>query len=634
MPNKSQADWDNIPKTNARNQGPISAQLAEASARIDALSLCANESADRFIRLNLFQYYVLENTWYLLIEELIGFPPTEFLAKLQTGGLIALIRQAQELSNAIINDQEWPTNVFSYYCKLCNSSLEDIRVVLQVLRYPKRFCPLGADALDQQAIDGFLMRNNRARQLDRRGIPHWLEKSLREIILSILGTNDRRISNRYDPDMRLPGGTTAEGSKTLVEKAKDIQWDYPLFFYPYNSALKNYNNSSDYCLIRAVPKTYKGPRIIAEENTIRQTQMSLYEDDMRYAIDHAKSTMGTAGRVLLRDQQRNRELARIASVDGSLATADATAASDSVTAAFVRSIFPPTYVRDWDALRSTYFEYIDSKGVPHRKTLYLYATMGSRLTFPIESLAFWAIACEAVYQSSLFLGINPDYSQISDYGDDVIIPSYAYETFRDFAEMCGFIINDEKSYWTGHYRESCGEEYLDGYNLSSKYFPRKPLQANAIGVQRLVELQHKLYSHRKVKAFLDSVVLALYPKMTYSPVGSSYDDLWSEFEPPLTRDMGRYSISNGKAKRIGDSGYEYEIHTTLTTKYGDNLPPIHERHFDDTYDLANRIAYLDFLAHGPRYDDPFLESLGISSKPVSLDAYLFEGTSILKNKKY
>lgn len=78
----------------------------------------------------------------------------------------------------------------------------------------------------------------------------------------------------------------------------------------------------------------------------------------------------------LNDQTRNQELARIGSIDGSLATLDLSSASDSVSDRLVWTLLPPKLYSYLDMIRSHYT--LLDNGSLHRWNLF--STMGNGFT--------------------------------------------------------------------------------------------------------------------------------------------------------------------------------------------------------------------------------------------------------------
>ena len=167
----------------------------------------------------------------------------------------------------------------------------------------------------------------------------------------------------------------------------------------------------------------------------------------------------------LNSQTRNQELARVGSKTQHLATIDFSSASDTISEATVWNLLPNKWFRILDIFRS-------KLGQLHGAPTFVYnkfSSMGNGFTFELESLIFFAIAtscCEA-------LGI--DHSEVSVFGDDVIIPVVAVELFTVICSTYGFSINTQKSFSTGYFRESCGEHYYNGIDCKP-YFLKEEVK--------------------------------------------------------------------------------------------------------------------------------------------------------------
>lgn len=159
----------------------------------------------------------------------------------------------------------------------------------------------------------------------------------------------------------------------------------------------------------------------------------------------------------LNDQSVNRRLAREGSITGKLATVDLSAASDSITCKLVQLLLPT----DWyDALSSVRSEFGRIDGDDHRWELF--STMGNGFTFELESLIFYALVLATKYH----FGIK---GTVSIYGDDIICPVETVEPLISVFSFCGFVVNSEKSFFTGDYRESCGGHYVRGIDVTPIY---------------------------------------------------------------------------------------------------------------------------------------------------------------------
>jgi len=160
----------------------------------------------------------------------------------------------------------------------------------------------------------------------------------------------------------------------------------------------------------------------------------------------------------LNDQSRNAELARSASISGDLATLDLTNASDLNATELCRYLLPPDWFHAMDICRTHRILYKDKVVELQR-----FSSMGNGFTFELESLIFWALSlCATRYEADYRLKTK---DIVSVYGDDIIVPVYAYERTVQVLRVCGFIPNTRKSFNTGPFRESCGSDWWNGRNV-------------------------------------------------------------------------------------------------------------------------------------------------------------------------
>lgn len=164
----------------------------------------------------------------------------------------------------------------------------------------------------------------------------------------------------------------------------------------------------------------------------------------------------------LNDQSRNQQLARIGSIDNSLATLDLSSASDSVASGVVEWLLPDMWFVLLNALRSK-TTLIDG----HEHVNEMFSSMGNGFTFELESLLFLSIS-QAVRHFGKHSGV------ISIYGDDIICPSSMALDLSWVLSVFGFSVNLEKSYIDGSFRESCGGHYHNGLDVTPFYI-RSPI---------------------------------------------------------------------------------------------------------------------------------------------------------------
>jgi len=229
----------------------------------------------------------------------------------------------------------------------------------------------------------------------------------------------------------------------------------------------------------AVPKTLKTPRIIAEEPTAMQyMQQALSQQLVNRLEDLSESRMvrnspvNEAEKLLdlgkyfigFVHQEPNRFLAREGSLHGYLATLDLSEASDRVLNQHVRLLFS-RFPRLNEAIQATRSLKADVRGhgvIPLTK----FASMGSALCFPVEAMVFTAIIFAAIsYERRVPLTrgfLLRLRGQVRVYGDDIIVPVDCVPRVIQFLEAFGLVVNKDKSFWNGKFRESCGGDYYDG----------------------------------------------------------------------------------------------------------------------------------------------------------------------------
>ncbi|DAD50442.1 RNA-directed RNA polymerase [ssRNA phage Gerhypos.2_7] len=244
----------------------------------------------------------------------------------------------------------------------------------------------------------------------------------------------------------------------------------------------------------SVPKTLKTPRIIAIEPTCMQyTQQALMEAFVE-ALEGCDILKGAIG---FTDQVPNQELARLGSLDQSLATIDLSEASDRVSNLLVLRMLKnfPHLSGAVQSCRSVRAD-VPGYGV---QLLSKFASMGSALCFPIEAMVFLTVIC-CGYEQELNRPLTKSslsefLAKVRVYGDDIIVPVKYVRSVVDSLSLYGFKVNAKKSFWTGRFRESCGKDYYGGSDVSVTYVRRNiPLQPSDVsGMISTYSLRNQLY---------------------------------------------------------------------------------------------------------------------------------------------
>lgn len=271
----------------------------------------------------------------------------------------------------------------------------------------------------------------------------------------------------------------------------------------------------------SVPKTQKTPRIIAMEPTCMQYMQQALKDGITEAVDANDIASTLIGWM---SQTPNRVLARRGSLSGDFATLDLSEASDRVSYQHVRLLLRnhPHLLEGVDACRS---RKADVPGMTKSIRLSKFASMGSALTFPLESMVFMTIVFVGI---SLALNrplskalINEHLGRVRVYGDDIIIPVEYVQSVTQLLETFGLKVNYGKSFWTGKFRESCGGDYYAGEDVSivrlRSLFPSSRQDVSEL--VSLVSLRNQCYFAGlwKTAGWLDGVIGKLIPFPTTGP---------------------------------------------------------------------------------------------------------------------
>lgn len=240
----------------------------------------------------------------------------------------------------------------------------------------------------------------------------------------------------------------------LVRKLRSIS--------PYFVRFDSGHESGGVSLVRGsklatVPKNEDTMRTIAIEPS---GNMALQLAAGRYL----EGTLRYIGLDIRTQQPKNKAAALRGSVDGSLATLDLKSASDMIGLDLVRRLMPREWIWLLETLRSREIRLPCGEWV----TMNMVSTMGNGFTFPLMTLIIVALIYGYRAQHggpSLFL----DWTNTCVFGDDIIVPVHEYESISAVLAQAGFVVNTDKSYGAGPFRESCGGDYYEGVDVTPFY---------------------------------------------------------------------------------------------------------------------------------------------------------------------
>lgn len=279
----------------------------------------------------------------------------------------------------------------------------------------------------------------------------------------------------WDLDPRHGPGAVAEGrvvKQDFPNWPTKLEYTFPYDWYGSGLLAEVERPSSIEVPSRlvAVPKSQKGPRLICAEPVAHQW---IQQGIWRWLEQRVEKTP-LRGCIDFRNQEHSRKGALDSSRDGLLCTIDLSAASDRISTRLVEYIFQRSNLLDaFHASRTRVLSQTISGEHPRMIVLKKFSTMGSAITFPIQTLVFailtvWALRLSEERQED-WGNLENDFRRITVFGDDIIAPTAAYPTIELVLHECGLKVNESKTFTGNHFRESCGCYAFDGVDITPAY---------------------------------------------------------------------------------------------------------------------------------------------------------------------
>lgn len=202
-----------------------------------------------------------------------------------------------------------------------------------------------------------------------------------------------------------------------------------------------------YNKIAFAPKTTRVHRTIAVEPLVNGFLQKGLDSIMRDKLKRI--------RLDLSDQTRNSRAAYYGSlcdVPEGAVTIDLSSASDSVSIELCRAVLPYDWFRILNSVRSVDYM-LDNEIKRYEK----FASMGNGFCFPLETLIF-AAAANAV-------GCGQAGTDYLVYGDDIVIRQKHAADLISLLNEIGFQVNENKTFLSGPFRESCGADWFLGKDV-------------------------------------------------------------------------------------------------------------------------------------------------------------------------
>jgi hypothetical protein len=294
-----------------------------------------------------------------------------------------------------------------------------------------------------------------------------------------------------------------------------------------------------------VPKDSRGPRLISMEPLEFQwVQQGLN----RALVRRLESHWLTSCRVNFSSQDINRELALSSSKNHFYATMDLKDASDRVSVQLVEKIFPKNLLPYLMAVRSSGTDLPDGR----RVTLNKYAPMGSAVCFSVEAACFWALSVCAV-SNALQCSHREAASFVYVYGDDLIVPSLAYEGVVEVLEMAGLRVNHSKCFYRGDFRESCGMDAYDGVDVTptrvSRLWSSQPSDGQALSAYASYANQFAKKGYHALADFVWGRLAAVHGVLPHGTALSGYPNRNQESVSEAISENIRHGVRTRFSKR-------------------------------------------------------------------------------------
>jgi hypothetical protein len=250
---------------------------------------------------------------------------------------------------------------------------------------------------------------------------------------------------------------TCTGSCAELLDAFSKHWGYGVWFrYPIVDSNR----------VTFVPKNWKTRRTIACEPVGNMFLQLAFDEYVKVRL---KNYLG----IDLSNQSWNQTLCREGAVGGEFATIDLQMASDTLAYETVMELLPQTWSHFLSAIRCEHYVAEMANGDVHTGHYHKFSSMGNGATFALESLIFGAITkmCSEVRWNSMvdgkYVEVGTQYP-FAVYGDDIIIHHSRAQKSIAWLNYYGFMVNEDKSFLSGPFRESCGVNYYHDQDITPK----------------------------------------------------------------------------------------------------------------------------------------------------------------------
>jgi hypothetical protein len=166
--------------------------------------------------------------------------------------------------------------------------------------------------------------------------------------------------------------------------------------------------------------------------------------------------------------EKNRKLAHLGSSGiERLVTIDLSSASDSISMRMLEWCLPGWFFNQLKRYRSSKCQFPNGL----HEELYMVSTMGNGFTFPLQTMLFscMVLAASRLMDVKLHHPRGDYHGNWGVFGDDIICPTEIVRQVMFLIDYTGFVINRDKTFVEGPFRESCGADFFRGRNIRGVY---------------------------------------------------------------------------------------------------------------------------------------------------------------------
>lgn len=425
--------------------------------------------------------------------------------------------------------------------------LRQIQALFQKCDSPR--IPSKLEVLEKECVDKWMESETRCRDTNKRLRTDVPNRGVRDV----LHIAARKIHQILGPLPSLscfpfafgPGATTTTTSVRACAKHKisdplacsrelapgigPFLSEVPMLLLAHCDALNSAHIAIAPGKLVTVAKTSFARRAIVVEPSLN----TLFQKGVgSYIKDRFKRSTG----IDLRTQEDNRTLARKASVHDHLVTVDLSSASDTIAYNVIADLFPHMWYLLLSRLRTGLVE-VPGVGLVDQEK---FCSMGNGYTWDVEAVLFYSLA----YACCKALKLPCD--DVRAFGDDIIIPCSAYSLLLEVLTWLGFVVNVDKTFSSGPFRESCGSDWLSGIDVRPVYVRHRLTNAD------LMVLHNELL-RKQEPALAKLVIPHITCKLLWGPDGFGDGHLVGGWAP-------------SRPRRLVRRGYEGALFSTYTLR--------------------------------------------------------------------